>query len=819
MNKRNSFIISLLLSFPLLCSASLPNLEIIELDSSVYSFNEGENFIEEFKVEEKELNSSLHPILDQYEIHDLYYIKNYGSSYKSNYTPEFQFNDVLYDEDQGGDVFYIDIDGTEHAVYDSFISYGNGNYYSYQRKSNIAFDENYGSYYFEQSYDGTCYDLSGSGETIKSGFSSVQGVSLISNDIYINSIFNKNSYKNNSYIDLALVNESSYSIEFEELLNVLSYSSPNAQIQFPIIKMDDEELVNLICNGSNAYLVTHNCEFSFSEDNNKFYLSIPYREYIEKITISIPFFTGGFSDYLVSQDMEGNTLPYAYLVGTEIRNEIYEVLTGFKPYLFNDDINNSSSKYVNFSPITIEDIDLENNKLIVKSIIPGSFTNLNKIKFKKEQALSIIYFESTLSNPILKEESTRLFVQHEAEFFNDYYKYSIDISPINLNSTSFVCIEEFNYSFNLTDTYIYINNLVNPDDKKFNYYNDRTAKIITTGVNYELIKNPTWWETWFNNIGAQTTGSFYSTWYCNGVNDEYDSYREFLYFDFYWDETMENKIESIESMHVVIPKNNNSSLEIKENNLQYRIDDFNKNATDNEQFFVPYDSSISGYYNAFVMDFDSSNNEEKGLKFNEYGRRFLYTNYCGKEKYKTEDSSYPADYKLRFGVDRKAILEENKIQATLLVYINADTLVKATSNKDGLHVEFDDTGKYIGVFDGAGNQNDDYYFDEESGFIKDVETDEILGDNNTIVEDNTSDNVYDDLSDKNFFDDLSSKYNEFINKLNDFTNNLSHTFKLILAILVLILFVFLIIKIASAIKGLVFLKATSSYSRKRKRKR
>lgn len=771
-HNRKSFIISLLFSLPFLCSASLPSLEKIDLDSSVYSFNESENFIEEFKVEEKDLNSSLHPL---FESDDLYYVKNwYNGSY-----PEFQFNDVLYSEDNHSDVEFVDIDGNSYSYTSSFINYGNSNnYYSYERKANIAFDEYYGSYYFEQSYDGSCYDLSGSGEVVKAGFSSVQGVSLISNNIYINSIFDKSKYFGNKNIDLALVNNSRFDIEFEDLLNVLSYSSYNAQFQFSIIKMDDEELVNLICNGNNAYLVTHNCEFSFSEDNNKFYLSIPYREYIEKITISIPFFIGGFSDYLVLQDFDGNEYAKEYLVGSDIRNEIYQVMTNFKPYLFNDDINDENENYIKFCPIIIDDIDRQNNILTIKSILNGEFDKYSSIKFDygdEYDHINLSFDKKINSN---RQLNNNQYIENtdNYSYWNDYYIYKFKFNGIsNLSSTKTISLNDFTYTFNLTNSSNNIVNTIKNDDRKFQYFNDYSAYTIYADAKYELYRSAAFMEFWK------------PTWVCDGVWDEFNSYREFLYFDFYWDESLNNRIEKIESIYVTIPKKDGSSIRLDEKNLQYRFDNFLSDAGKFDQFLIYYNSAIEDYKNFLEVDLG---NMSEGLRdylgyHPEFGKRFVYSNYCGNDKNCLET----------YGIDKDSIEDNKTLQAQLLVYTNADTIVKATSNKDGLHVEFDDTGKVIGVYDGSGNLSEDYYFDEEDGFIKDIETDEILGDNNVSIEDVTDNEIYDEYNKENWYDLLFYSFNE-----------LSTDFQKLLKIVILVasvcLIVYLVFTIFKAFRNL-----------------
>ena len=129
-------------------------------------------------------------------------------------------------------------------------------------------------------------------------------------------------------------------------------------------------------------------------------------------------------------------------------------------------------------------------------------------------------------------------------------------------------------------------------------------------------------------------------------------------------------------------------------------------------------------------------------------------------------------------------MKNNKIQAQLTCYLDSN-LITATSNKDGLHVVFDDTGKSIGVYDGDGHLREDVYFDEDSGFILYEENDEIVESPNLEVEDLTPDNVYEEREkDKN-------------------KTEIIETIKEILSIGFIVVGIFIVIKIISSIVSLI----------------
>ena len=357
---------------------------ILDYFLDLFKCNDEENFIDEFVTEEKTLNSSLHPHLDSYDTNELYYVNNvnlepYESYGDSNIWPEKQFEDIMYDygSPSASDRVIENEDGTIEYI-NNFIGYNSG-YYVYDKYQKLC--TNLYGYEYVGPYVESGHNYS---SPFKPGFASNNGISLISNDIYINSNFNFTDR-----IDIALVNESGYSIDYLNLLNQLSYISVNYQYQFPLIRVDGVERVNVILNGSNAYIVTHNCNFKFTEDGKNFYLSLPNTESIEKIAITIPFFTGGMGkEPYTRMDKNLNMYCAKYLAGENVREEIYSVMTGFKPYLWNDNINNDSEEFVEFCPYKIDSIDIDENVMYFRSIIP---MNVSKITFDFEKKGLIEY--------------------------------------------------------------------------------------------------------------------------------------------------------------------------------------------------------------------------------------------------------------------------------------------------------------------------------------------------------------------------------------------------------------------------------------------
>lgn len=738
------------------------------------------DYIEEFFINKENLNSSLNPKYD--EKYDGAYQDLYYTDYTNNPRLEWYVDDVLFDYNQKETFSYIE-NGEEITITSSFIDRGNTSGYVNPDLSTCKYyDENKIVYDGFYNYD----DMSK-----KTALSSVNGVSLISNDIYINTFFDSELKEKNN-IDIALKNESNFNINWKKLLNILSKSSNGLCFQYPLVKVDGNEYVNVIFNGGSAYIVTHNCKFYISKDNDVIYLSLPYSEHIEKITLSVPFFTGGFNyekTLEVPSDYDGvNNIVTAYAVGENIINEMNEVMTSFKPYLWNNESNDSNADLIHYSPLQVSEFINSDNMIIFRSPIYLEFT-CNDIRLHNLSFLGHNFTNLDINDSGVYDYAYCNYVNgykssyYEKEYNYYYVKHNNDLSrfigTIEIDSMNFETSTNENYVEEKIDFDYY------KSIEKFKCSVNRSAYIIWGDYKYHIRKNGrkgVWSDFPYSTYKIPDGGGDYNFGPRLTKADESYSYRQFVYFDFFWDEGLTKKIQSIDSVYCVMPLVNNQSVILNVDNIQNSI---NNPFSDNYVFYRLYDSDITDYYNEFFMPtknsllYNETYSEVFGTLFLKYGHRFMYSHYL------STDENY--DRRLDFN---RMDNDNTSTYAQLRVMVSANEIVKCTTAVNGSHIEYDDYGNVLGVYNQYGELEEDLIVNE-NGYIVDSETG--LAVKNNYYSESVQD-YYDELTDRyNWLDGIG----EFFTSIGDFFS--SNTFKGIIITLIsitgLILITALVIKI------------------------
>ena len=764
LNKLKYFILTFLsVFFTFINSSAIDNIKLNASSSSEIMFMEkisdnyfteksvDKGFVEDFICSQKTTNSKLHFENDYISSEEMYYHPNDLSDYMMKWNPTYIFHDVFYENYSYNN---------DYGIYSIGNHYLNGEFPDYILEANYI-----GGDRSEVDHLGFVYDDVFQKE-VKRGFSDINGVSLISNDIYLNTSFNEMLMENNN-IDLALCNTSSYNIDWVTQLNRVCYNLKKGydlylsnlesfsylsafDFQFPLIKVDGDEYVNVVFSPFGAYIVTHNCTFSISSNGKEIYLSLPYMNYIEKVTVSVPFFTGSFCPFLTSNSPDG-TYATAYMVGPEIINEIQEVMTSFVPKLWNNDSRNvitkrtlfSGPKYINlyqWNPYQVYDLDKTDNKVVFRSNVDlnvnfHSFTlsQTNPIYKKTEKIVCGDFISKNILNTF--DYSAYQFQEYSEDI---YYSYNCDFSTMNFIYSSNIEVDCVNYvivyndlgisqyfyerfsnvsAFNESaiDSRLNFSNTIDDDvnnqhESQFMYVVDQTAKIIHGKYRYHTQTNPSFWEEIFG-------GEPY--WIVNNVKDENNSRREFVYLDFFWDSALNNKINNIDSVYIVLPKYNDKKIEsiiIEKDNIISCIENPMSEAW---SFVTYYESQVDGYYhffgmpNATGMFYDESTLNGALTYFDDYNCRFMYSHYNGQ---KGEESIHRL-------ADELIADDSTSCFAQLKVIVDADTIVKCTTAENGLHIEYDDTGNLKGIYDQYGNLREEYSVDDD-GYIVNTETGE-----------------------------------------------------------------------------------------------
>lgn len=760
-------------------------------------------FIEDFICSKKLTNSKLHYEADYISAKDMYYSHLDFSEEENKWNPTIIFDDVFYNTYRNENEYGI---------------FSMGNTYINQ----WDYDEPYPEYLTEL----TLWDMYGAdtdylgeiwhpdkGMFIKRGFSVINGVSLVANDIFINTKFDISLSANNN-IDLALCNTSNFNINWTELLNRVcynitncykhylnnnnnSYYSPAWTFQFPLIKVDGDEFVNVVFNPYGAYIVTHNCSFAISSDGKEVYLSLPYMNFIEKITISVPFFTGGVTEYLTDYGENGNRDLYitnymaAVYYTDNIASQIQEVMTSFVPKLWNNDSRgfltekflgiNLHRRLYTWCPLQVYDFKKESGIVDFYSKVKLNF-DVDKFTINYQKNLLNNFININMTSECVNTIEAHILGKNSDYAYgiedNNIYSYMTNISELDYSSNFGFSVSDLFYTIQYNNYTIcpylrddkviessikYANNIKlaksesanveNQFNTEFMYVSDKTAKIIHGKYRYHSWINPSFWEASFG-------GEPY--WIVNNVRDENNSRREFVYIDFFWDSALDNKIDNIDSVYIVLPKYNDKKIEsivIEKDNILSTIE----NPQDESwNFTTLYESQVDGHYHFFGMPsetgmfYDENTLNGALTYFDNYNCRFVYSHYNGK---KGEESIHRL-------ADELISDDSTSCFAQLKVIVDADTIVKCTTAENGLHIEFDDEGAVLGIFDQFGNLQDDYSVDDD-GYIVNTET----GEKPT--------NYYDYKNIQKYHDENYEKWvleNTFWGKFKSFFNNIGDFF-------------------------------------------
>lgn len=737
------------------------------------------------KTPEEIIGTKLYPFLKDGGVSNIqlhYYPSSYVVDNKQP-IPEYTFDDVLFKNNinltylreckEGETPSFTDNEGNGVFAQDTdYIEYGN-TFTSYKTK--------YANIVDSSLYDPSKLNIYGLYDNKKVGFSSIQGISLISNTCFIDTAFDLSLKKSNIY--LALKQNEQFDINFNEILNELSKTCINSVVSYPFIVVDGEEKVSLLLNGQNAYFLTHNCRFYFDDDNDIYYLSLPFTTFIERITFSVPFVSGGFYNNSVKKDGLNNYYSlsgdYPSLLIDTMQLDAY--MNSFVPYLWGGLENKATSfqdasKFI-YRPITIESINY----------------NEKTISFKSNLANLVIHSIDILdsSNRIKKYSLSNQSSKNNARFDFDnyvkgfYWNYTCSFADENLSfivnnvSQKFVVKSvEYLYPIDLLHTdFINIKCYFSTD---FQYRKNYSANQIYAKINLDIKQNP---RNWFENLfNPSVMFSKDNKWY----SPDYGSYYDYLYFDFYKDSAFEQRVNDIITLNVHVPLKNNKYRDIYIKDLETEIANFRNTEVGNREdaknyYYFEYLESIpygSSWYDLFFIPSESGQYFEGGFfknyfKFDDTGLRFVYSNYTTKNDHDT------------YGIDGTT-LTNHKMYAFLTYYTAAGAIVKGSTADGALHEEFDENGVSLGIFTGDGEYKKGYTMGPR-GYIVD--------DKGNIIDNRGEVTI---TEDKNIFD----KANDLFTEVKDFFTKASSTFKNVIKISVIVVIALLAFKVVSLIISL-----------------
>lgn len=735
------------------------------------------------KTPEEIIGSKLYPFLKDGGVSNTQ-LNYYPSSYvvdNKQPIPEYTFDDVLFKNNinltylreckEGETPSFTDNEGNGVFAQDTdYIEYGN-TLTSYKTK--------YANIVDSSLYDPSKLNIYGLYDDKKVGFSSIQGISLISNTCFIDTAFDLSLKKSNIY--LALKQNEEFDINFNEILNELSKTCINSVVSYPFIVVDGEEKVSLLLNGQNAYFLTHNCRFYFDDDNDIYYLSLPYTSFIERITFSVPFVSGGFYSNSVKKDGLNNYYSlsgdYPSLLIDTMELDAY--MNSFVPYLWGGLENKATSfqdasKFI-YRPITIESINYNEKTISFKS-------NLRNLIIK---SVDVLDSNNKVKTYLLRNQSSK----NNARFDFDnyikglYWNYTCSFDDENLSfivnnmSQKFVVKSiEYEYPTDLLHT-TYKTAKCN-FNIEFQYRKNYSANQIYAKINLDIKQNGRGIFSYLFNGMIVYKGS---RLYYPDIGSYYDK----LYFDFYKDSAFEQRINNIISMNVHVPLKNNTYKDIYIPDLVSSVENFqnsDENSRDKKDFYYIeyYESMIYGssWYDFFSMPQESSkyfNNffYKNYYKYDDNGLRFSYTHYTTKNDHDT------------YGIDGNA-LSTHKMYAFLTYYTAAGAIVKGSTADGALHEEFDENGVSLGIFTGDGEYKKGYTMGPR-GYIED--------DKGNIIDNRGEVTI---TEDKNIFD----KANDFFTEVKDFFTKASSTFKNVIKISVIVVIALLAFKVVSLIISL-----------------
>lgn len=219
----------------------------------------------------------------------------------------------------------------------------------------------------------------------KSSFASLGGVSLLQNSCYLNSSFD-GSLKENNNLEIAFTNVSDVGYEFSDFIKynqvLAGFFAEDTFYNYPLIKVNNEPFVYVVFEGTGGdtntnflpHLVCINSKirFDYVLDNFGFYLSIPYHEYIETISFTLPYYTSTYCPDIEDQYCN-ETFDDKY---ESIFDEVADFMS-LAPIWWNDEIPENVEDMVKHHPVSISDIDAENHTVTLKCF-NNQWTDINE---------------------------------------------------------------------------------------------------------------------------------------------------------------------------------------------------------------------------------------------------------------------------------------------------------------------------------------------------------------------------------------------------------------------------------------------------------
>lgn len=616
----------------------------------------------------------------------------------------------------------------------------------------------------------------------KVGLSSLNGVSLTYSDVYLLTYF-ADSLKGNN-IDLAL--STSFALDYKWLVP-LSMSVEH-MCSIPLVLVDDKVVVEVcLTSTEDPYIICRDSSFYISEDSKTVYLSLGWYDYIEKIRIIHPIFTGGIRVANLSTDKSYVT---KYLAGDTALG-LYQKFNIFNQVeLFNDDINDSENKYA-YSPIKVHGLNYENKRIRFEIYTILSEIKINKISYEISKLLTNKTYTSTLTKISSSDKLTDNETIYHSSETTILQAYTID--NFSLDSTCSLKLLSVEYELNgkaiiekLSDSkeekeYFTLRS----NNNKFLYVKGKSA--INVYLKLELSKT--------HFAKAFTSGAL-----LNYIDLQY------VRFDYFYDDEFKEKIEKIDSLHLYLPKvvNNNGKkefLSFVKTNLQSESKyngyfKFYDTWDNGSKFYESYPSTFYQFNDDSSFSLDSTVLADWYLlnskDYEKYGAKSPFV----QEVYKTNSLSFKItnvydntkEEKSKCTFDELLIGSKQLPVSYITYYEEGSSFVRyGSTNNKGYHVEYDENENPY-VVDGNGNVKDDMTVDDK-GMIYDKNGDPVLSS--------------EELVDTKIFESpIKEKVNSILNWFKNLTSSFASSIKIVLIVLVALIVAYVISFMIKVVRGI-----------------
>lgn len=517
------------------------------------------------------------------------------------------------------------------------------------------------------------YDEEGLSVFKKKSWASLGGVSLLQQTMYLNSSFDESLKESNNF-EIALFDSLEWGYGFEEFVEynqvLAGFFDKGTFYNYPLIEVNGKPFIYVVFEGTGGdtdtrvlpHIVCINSKFrmNYVLDNFGMYLSIPYHDYIETISYTLPYYTSTYCWDVAKQYCDES---FDAFYDNNILKEVPGFMS-FVPYWWNDDTLDKVKNKVNYHPLSVNGIDADNNQITFKC-----FTSRELVGYTYDN----LYFEDFILRDISDSSSSICVVNDipiESSYDNGAYVYlSYDIvsglPKPGQSKTYELANVEFNeeyplfYDHDLEEVY-YINPPV--------YHNDKSPY----SKQLKFKKNRTKQRVYFD--AYVSSASLFRTLWCPIT---YTSVNLNFYNDYFNTE----KINGIDSISLTVKIGSKDSI--------VRTARFS--SEDNEAVY----KQRYGYYyprllcpkgsNEGLISYDKSNFFETSYKYK-------------RSDNKIKDFDFSLIHEINYYHYNKCIYVD-VYNAYCDFWIGEDSYILGCTGDLGVSAEYDENGEFIGITD------------------------------------------------------------------------------------------------------------------------